>query len=117
MNLKIAAVHMKCILGNVKENMDIALKFIKDAKENGAELILFPEFFTTGFAFSHEILKAVKNNDNPQKLLSKWSKEYNIIIGGSYLNYNGINTLNTFSLTHVGGLLQKVMVKCISLMK
>ena len=103
MNIKIAAVHMKCVLGNVEENMKTALKYIIDAKEKGAELILFPEFFNTGFAFNTKILEAVKYNDNPQKLLSKWSKEYNIIIGSSYLNYNGLNTLNTFSLTFPNG--------------
>lgn len=40
---------------------------------------------------------------NPQQQLAAWSKDYNIIIAGSYLQFNGDDVLNTFSLTFPTG--------------
>lgn len=103
MKIKIAAVHMNCILGDVDANMDNAKKIVEEAVNNGAELVLFPEFFTSGFAFNPKILDVVVQYEDPQIKLSKWAQEYNVIIGGSYLKYNGEDTLNTFSLTFPDG--------------
>lgn len=101
--MKIATVHMNCILGNVSANMENAKGKIEEAVNNGAELVLFPEFFTSGFAFNPKILDVVIKYEDPQIKLSKWAKEFNVILGGSYLKYNGEDTLNTFSLTFPDG--------------
>lgn len=101
--MKIAAVHMDTILGDVNANMDKAKKYIEEAVKEGVELIIFPEFFTSGFAFNHKILDVVCKYDDPQKQLTAWAKEYNIIIGGSYLKFNGHDVLNTFTLTFPSG--------------
>ena len=101
--MKISAVHMDTILADVNANMVIAKRKIQEAVKSGAELVLFPEFFTSGFAFTPKLLDVVLKYENPQIQLSKWSKEFNIIIGGSFLVFNGENTLNTFSLTFPNG--------------
>lgn len=101
--MKIAAVHMDTILADVNANMENTKKRIQEAVKDGAELVLFPEFFTTGFAFTPKLLDAVLKYENPQIKLSKWAKEFNVIIGGSYLVFNGEDTLNTFSLTFPNG--------------
>ena len=101
--MKIAAVHMDTILADVNANMENVKKRIQEAVKDRAELVLFPEFFTTGFAFTPKLLDAVLKYENPQIKLSKWAKEFNVIIGGSYLVFNGEDTLNTFSLTFPDG--------------
>lgn len=101
--MKIAAVHMDTILGDVNANMDKAKKYIEEAVKDGAELIVLPEFFTSGFAFNHKLLDVVCKYDDPQAKLKEWAKEYNIIIGGSYLKFNGQDVLNTFTLTFPSG--------------
>lgn len=101
--MKIAAVHMDTILGDVEANMKNAKERIKEAKDNNAELIVFPEFFTTGFAFSDKLYDAVLKYENPQKKLNEWAKEFNIIIGGSYLDYKDDDVYNTFTLTFPDG--------------
>lgn len=101
--MKIAAVHMDTILGDVNVNMGKAKIYIEEAVKEGAEIIVFPEFFTSGFAFNHKLLDIVCKYDDPQKQLTAWAKEYNIIIGGSYLKFNGQDVLNAFTLTFPSG--------------
>lgn len=101
--MKIAAVHFDSVLADVDKNMENAHKKIIEAVNEGAELVLFPEFFTTGFAFTNELLDSVLKYENPQIKLTKWAKELNVIIGGSYLNFDGKDVLNTFSLTFPTG--------------
>lgn len=84
-------------LVDVNANMENAKKKIQEVVNAGAELVLFPEFFTTGFVFTPELLDAVLKYENPQIKLSKWAKEFNVIIGGSYLMLNGEDASNTFS--------------------
>lgn len=106
--MKIAVVHMNAALGEVDTNLNYSEEKIREACNNGAELILFPEFFTTGFAFSEKLYDAVLNYKNPQKKLCEYAKKYNIIIGGSYLNLKrnsekGNDVYNTFTLTFPDG--------------
>ena len=110
--MKVAVVHMKAVFGNVDSNLDYAEKRIREASENGAELILFPEFFTTGFSFSNKLYEAVLNYENPQKKICEYASKYNIIIGGSYLNLKvdsekGNDVYNTFTLTFPDGSVYK----------
>lgn len=99
----ISAVHMNTKLADVEANLQTAENFVKRAMAEGSELVLFPEFFTTGFAFTPELMDAVAKYENPQAKLSLWAQNYNIIIGGSYLRFNGTDVLNTFSLTFPDG--------------
>lgn len=101
--MKIVAIHMKTILADVDLNMKYAKQKIVEAVSIGAELILFPEFFTTGFAFTTRILDSVLDYENPKIRLSEWAKEYQIIIGGSFLCYNDEDVFNTFHLIFPNG--------------
>lgn len=101
--MKISAVHMNSVLADVDHNMNIAENEIKKAKEKGAEIVVLPEFFSTGFAYTPKIPEAVLKYENPQIKLSMWAKKYDIIIGGSYIWFNGKEGLNTFSLTFPSG--------------
>lgn len=101
--MKISAVHMNTSLADVDANMKTAENRIKEAILEGTELVLFPEFFTSGFAFTPKLLEAVVKYENPQIKLTEWAKKYNVIIGGSFLEFKGEDTFNTFSLTFPSG--------------
>ena len=96
--MNVAAVHMKAVLGDVKYNLQYAKNKIIEAKSNGAEMIIFPEFFTTGFTFSEKIITAIATMENPFEVMKAWAKDFDIIIGGSSLFFNGKDVHNTFAL-------------------
>lgn len=101
--MKVAAVHMKAVLGDVRYNLHYAKNKIVEAKNKGVEMIIFPEFFTTGFTFSDKIITAIATMENPFEVMKAWSKEFNIIIGGSSLFFNGKDVHNTFALVFPSG--------------
>ena len=48
--MKIAAAQMACVLGDVQANLDKIRDFCVRAKQEGAELIVFPEAADTGYS-------------------------------------------------------------------
>lgn len=49
-NLKVALIQYDAITPDVEQNTRTALKLIREAGENGADLVLFPECFLTAYA-------------------------------------------------------------------
>ena len=54
--MKIAMVQFDALLLDVEGNQGKALHYIEQAKEEHADMVLFPEFFTTGFALDQTIV-------------------------------------------------------------
>lgn len=52
-DLKVGIVQMDCVLGDKDKNLDIALKNATEAIKNGANLLMFPELFNTGYELSY----------------------------------------------------------------
>lgn len=50
MKLNIALAQINTVLGGVEKNLEKHLKYIEEARQEGAELILFPELSLTGYA-------------------------------------------------------------------
>lgn len=50
MKIKIALAQFNSRLGDVKANLETHLEMIKDARQGGADLIIFPELSLTGYA-------------------------------------------------------------------
>jgi len=50
MKLKVALAQINTVLGGVDKNLEKHLKYIEEARQEGAELILFPELSLTGYA-------------------------------------------------------------------
>lgn len=98
--MKIAVVNMPTVFANHNANMTTAVNYIKQASVEGAKLIVFPEFFNTGFAVSPMLLEAIKLSQNMENELSNLSSAYHIAIGGSYLHYDTAsdNIYNVFGL-------------------
>lgn len=103
--IKVAVVNMLAEFADVRENMSRAEKFVAYAREKGAKLIVFPEFFTTGFALNDKLIEAVRDSWEVEERLKEWSKRYGIAIGGSYLkpDSNAKEVYNTFGLFFPSG--------------
>lgn len=98
--MKIAVVNMDTVFSDVKANMKLAEEYIKKASQEEAEMIVFPEFFTTGFALNNKLINAALSSRNIGDMLLELSRKYKIAIGGSYLNPDkqAKEIYNTFGL-------------------
>jgi hypothetical protein len=98
--MKVAVVHMPTVFADVEENLRIAETYTADAAKAGAELIVFPEFFTTGFALNFELYEAIRKSGSVEERLRALSRDCGIAVGGSYLHYDPAarNAYNTFGL-------------------
>lgn len=79
--MKVAVVEMPTVLAQVEQNMKTAENYIEKAAKEGAELIVFPEFFTTGFAFCEAIWDAIIASETVEDTMQNWSTKYQIAVG------------------------------------
>ena len=96
--MKIAAIQLNVVLGDVTTNLKKVENYIIQAANSGAELVLLPEFFSSAIGFTPKMLDVAIKNNNVSIFLQRLSKRYHIIIGGSYLKFNGAHTHNQFEL-------------------
>jgi predicted amidohydrolase len=101
--MKIAAVNFNAIFADVDENIKQVINYIKQAKDRGIELILFPEFFTSSIGRCSKMLDVPIKSDYVKDLLLQQAAQYNIIIGGSYLLFDGKDSHNVFQLVFPDG--------------
>lgn len=52
--LRVALVQQKAVANNMKDNLKLGLDYIKKAKEKGADIVLFPELWSNGYATPFE---------------------------------------------------------------
>lgn len=83
--MKAAAVHFETIFADVNQNLTNAERLVREAAENQSDIVILPEFFTTGFALSKKLLQAVAQSTDPSAYLKRWAETYHIIVGGSYI--------------------------------
>jgi len=101
--VKVAAIQMNAILADVFSNLKAAEMLVTEAAHAGAELVVLPEFFTSGIAFDDKMLHVVSFDTVTQTSLLSLSKKLNVIIGGSYLTFHSGKALNTFQLVFPNG--------------
>ena len=66
--ISLALIQFESILGDSKANRQKAETMIREAAENGAELICFPEMYTTGYnldIIGPQITQLAENIDGP----------------------------------------------------
>lgn len=101
--MKIAVLQLNCNFADIESNMKKIRDYIMQAAQDGFELILLPEFFPSAIGFSPEMDVVALKGVHIQSLLKKWSDDFNIIIGGSYLCFDGSDCHNTFDLIFPDG--------------
>ena len=74
----------------VEENLDKGTKYLVQAAEEGMDLILLPEMFTTGFPLGKNMDDFAENieDSNTMKHLSQQAKAHNISVVGSFAEWD-----------------------------
>jgi omega-amidase len=78
--MKIAAAQISCVLGDLSANVRKIRDFASRGKENGAELIVFPEMVDTGYAMPVIQKHAKTWNEGAVPELQKIAKELSIAV-------------------------------------
>ena len=76
--------------GLIEENLEHATSLVDRAAQEGAKLILLPEFMPTGYIFSKAIWDGAEPKEGPTvKWLRENSKRLGIWLGTSFLEADG----------------------------
>ena len=82
--MKIGCIQLNMGLGKVEENYERAEKFIREAASQGAEIIVLPEMWNTGYALEKLAELADVNGERTKAFLSSLAKQLGVhIVGGS----------------------------------
>lgn len=84
--LRVAAVQLEAVLGDVDANLAACERLAGDAADRGARVIALPEFFTTGVGFSSRVVDGVLPADGAAtRLLLDLARRHEALVGGSFL--------------------------------
>ncbi|MGH9659477.1 MAG: carbon-nitrogen hydrolase family protein, partial [Bryobacteraceae bacterium] len=103
--IRVAAVHMHAVLGEVDVNLENAERWVRLALRDGARWVVLPEFFTTGMGYyPSRLLNAHRPLDGaPMRLLIQLAREGGAYVAGSFLAGHGLDVFNTFVLASPSG--------------
>lgn len=97
--IRVAAVQVESIDGNIEYNLAHATPFVEEARRQGAELVLLPELLPTGFDMSGAMWQAGEAPSGPTvRWLKEQSAKHGIWIGTSFLEAKEDRFYNTFVL-------------------
>lgn len=98
----LAAYHGSSVVCNKEENLRTMRKQMENASVAGAQLIIFPELFTTGYILPkgpEDIKRLAETHDGPSfQKLSQWAKELSIAVIYGYaerVNGEGVSFYNS----------------------
>ena len=63
MTLRVAVLQMRSVNREYGENIKTIIKYMSDAKQNGADILLLPECFITGYDLTIDHASAITEND------------------------------------------------------
>ncbi len=96
-NLSVSLAQMHIQLGQSERNFERAANWIAEAGQQGSDLILFPELWSSGYDLSNW-RRYPPQNDVILERLRRMAREHQIHIGGSLLAASGDRGRNRFSL-------------------
>jgi len=81
-HLRVGVAQMECVLGDVDANLEIAADFVARAKQEGVELLVFPELALSGYAIGGRFHKAALRPHGPRaRRLRELSRDVAFAIG------------------------------------
>ena len=102
--LRIAAIQVVSENGEIERNLSNATRFVEEAAGLGAELILCPEFLAAGYMYEPVIWSAAERADGPtEQWLRALADRHDVFVGSTYLEVDGDDFWNTFTLAGPGG--------------
>jgi N-carbamoylputrescine amidase len=103
-SIRVAAVQMPSENGRVTANLAHATPLIEQARQEGAQLVVLPEFMPTGYFWGEDIWEAAEPAEGTTVTwLRHNSKRLGIWLGTSFLEADGKDFFNTFVLTDPRG--------------
>ncbi len=104
--VKVAAIQVSSENGQVERNLQNAARFVHTAAQQGAQLVLAPEFLAAGYLYEESIWKSAETQGGPtEHWLSRQAQTQGVYVGASFLEAEGEDFYNTFSLFDPGGAL------------
>ena len=103
MSTKIALAQMDLLLGEPDHNFQKAEEWIKKASNEGADLILLPELWASGFDLKNCQTYAAPLNEGDFARMKQMAVEKNIMVGGSLIEQDEDNFYNTFVIFDKNG--------------
>jgi len=111
--LTVATVQVACKLGDREGNLANAQKYIEQAAQKNAKLVLLPEMMPGGYTLNEEIWETAEPFDGPStQWMRELSKRFKLYLGTSFLEADGENFYNTFVLTGPEGEIVARVRKC-----
>lgn len=103
--IRVAAVQMRPVLGDVEHNLRSAERLVRRAFADGAEWVILPEFFPSAVAFHPKMLGVARplEGGGPRELIQALAREHGRVVGGSFIALRGQRSYNTFVLAFPDG--------------
>ncbi|WP_105153323.1 carbon-nitrogen hydrolase family protein [Streptococcus suis] len=78
MIFKVAILQARAEISNIKRNIDTIICSVKEAAKNGADILLLPECFVTGYELPMTYEKSISCDDEVIMKICEVAKEYDI---------------------------------------
>ena len=102
--IKVAAVQMACELGATERNLARASQWVEEAASQGARLVLLPELMPSGYTLTEALWDNAEPFDGvTTRWLKNLSRRFNLYIGTSFLEVEGDDFYNSFTLSSPAG--------------
>ncbi len=106
MTFRVAVLQMRSVNREYERNIKTIIKYMSDAKQNGADILLLPECFITGYDLTIDNASAITENDLAP--LCENAKELNIGLVATALTQGKSNPQNSaFVISKDGKILMK----------
>jgi len=103
MNITIALAQMALTLGEPETNYQKVNKWVGSAADGGADMILLPELWASGFDLKNSHKYASSLEEGYFARMSSLAKEQKIAVGGSLIEKYEDDFYNTFALYEASG--------------
>jgi len=110
--ITLAAAQITCQDGRVQENLSHASQMAENAKNQGAQLVFFPELMPQGYLLTPDLWDSAEPFEGPTtRWLSETSRRLGIFLGTSFLEARNGHFLNTFALAEPSGTILRAVRK------
>ncbi len=88
----------------LERNLQTAERLIREAAAQGAQVVVLPELFNTGYVYAPRLFEAAETEDGAtMSWLKRLSAELKVVVGGAMLLREGGDLYDTFVLADVDG--------------
>ncbi len=111
--MKVAGIQLNPVIGNVEANLERGINYVKTAATEDADLVVFPELWTTGYYLSNDDFRALAETTQGSTIstLRKVAMEHKVSIISTFCEKEEDNLYISAALIHEDGSLKAVLRK------